>query len=121
VVAANQHHLARSRAGMRLIAQMRLYNDAAFERLGQYIADYYAETVLGESSAAERLAALHYIYHTSGRLKVAQVVGAGEYQVIVALLAEQNADVYLANLAVDEEHPHKVVLYTLEKMDRVEE
>ncbi len=121
MVNANQHNLSRSRAGMRLMAQMLFYNKGDFERLRGYIAEQYSETALEAIPARTRLAELKAIYRISGRMKVEQVVASSDYQILVALSAEHNGDVYLANVAVDEEHPHKVLVYALGKMDKVEE
>ncbi len=57
-------------AGMRLIAQMTLYNAGKWERLDRYIADSYAEPLLVAVSVSERLRAFTADYQVLGRLKV---------------------------------------------------
>jgi hypothetical protein len=102
-------HLARSRAGMRLIAQLRLYNEGDADRLRAFLNDAYQPSALGGSVDA-MLTRLTDERATTGKLRVEQVVGIGDHQVIV-VLAAQHGGLYTVSLAVDEEYPHKIASY----------
>jgi uncharacterized protein with GYD domain len=117
---AAKHHLVRSHAGVRLIAQLTFFNRGDFERLRTYLQDNYAAEALSAISAKARLAELKAIYRLNGKMRVEQVVAAGEHEVIVALEAERGDAVYLAQLLVHEEYPHKVLFFDQGKMDKVE-
>jgi hypothetical protein len=102
-------HLARSRAGMRLIAQLRLYNEGDIDRLRAFLNDAYQPSALG-GSVGDMLARLGEERAATGKLRVEQVVGIGDHQAIV-VLAAQHGGLYTVSLAVDEEYPHKIVRY----------
>ena len=104
--------LVTSSAGIRLIAQQTLYNKGDFERLRGYIAENYAESALESQPAADRLADLRVLSGQAGKLRVAQVVGASKHQVVVVMEAQQGDSYYLTQLAVEEDYPHKITLYS---------
>jgi len=108
---ALQQHLARSHAGMRLIAQMTFYNKGDFERLGAFIAEGYTPGALEVMSAKDRLLDLKMTYRVAGKLRVRQVVATDKHRVVVMLQAQKNHSMYLAQMMVEEEYPHKVMDY----------
>ena len=118
---AAKQHLTASHAGIRLIAQMTIFNKGDFERLRTYVQDNYAAGALAMISAKARLAELKAIKRIDGKMRVEQVVAAGEHEVIVVLVAERGEAVYLTQLAVEEEFPHKITFFSQGKMDKVEE
>lgn len=115
-----KQHLIGNHAGIRLIAQLTLFNRGDFERLRTYLQDNYADEALSMISAKARLAELKAIYRVNGKMRIEQVVAAGEYEVIVALEAERGEAIYLAQMLVHEEYPHKVMFFDQGKMDKVE-
>jgi hypothetical protein len=115
-----RQHLITSHAGIRLIAQLTIFNKGDFDRLRAYLHDNYAEETFNDISAKTRLAELKAIYRMNGKMRIEQVVAAGEYEVIVALVAERGEAVYLTQMAVQEDYPHKVTFFAQGKMDKVE-
>ncbi len=115
-----KQHLVASHAGIRLIAQLTIFNKADFERLRTYLQDNYADELLEELPAKTRLAELKAIFRLYGKMRVEQVVAAGKHEVIVVLVSERDASVFLSQMAVQEDFPHKVTFFALGKMDKVE-
>lgn len=111
MIEALQQHLARSYAGMRLIAQMTFYNRGDFERLRTYIADHYTPEALEVMSAKDRLLDLKMTYRVAGKLRVRQVVATDKRRVVVMLQTQKNNSMYLAQMVVEENYPHKVMDY----------
>jgi hypothetical protein len=116
-----KQHLITSHAGIRLIAQLTIFNKGDFDRLKAYLQDNYAEEAFSDIGVKTRMAELKAIYRMNGKMRVEQVVAAGEYEVIVALVAERGEAVYLTQMAVQEDYPHKVTFFSQGKMDKVEE
>lgn len=98
-------------AGMRLIAQLTLYNAGKWERLDRYLADSYAEPLLVAENVTERLHAFTADYQMLGRLKVGQVLALDKYHVVVLLQSELGDVLQVHDLTVEEEHPHKITDY----------
>jgi hypothetical protein len=111
MVEAVQQQLARSHAGMRLIAQTTLYNRGDFERLRTFIADNYRPESLEVMAAKNRLLDLKMTYRVAGKLRVRQVVAASAHHVIVMMQGQKNSNMYLTQMAVEEAYPHKVIDY----------
>jgi hypothetical protein len=107
---AAQAHLIRSRAGMRLIAQLTIFNSGDFDRLRLYLAENYAPAAFDVQPLEARLDALRADFAAFGRLRIDRVIGAGEHQVIVALEAERGGFV-LAQMVVSADYPHAVTHY----------
>jgi len=103
--------LARSHAGMRLIAQLTLYNRGDFERLRTFIADSYTAGALEVMSAKDRLLDLKMTFRVAGKMRVRQVVAAGPHRVVAMVQGQKNSGMYLAQIAVEEDYPHKIVDY----------
>jgi hypothetical protein len=106
-----QQPLARSHAGMRLIAQTTLYNRGDFERLRAFITDNYRPESFEVIAAKDRLLDLKMTYRVAGKMRVRQVVAVGPHRVVVMMQAQKNNSMYLAQLAVEEDYPHKVIDY----------
>jgi hypothetical protein len=106
-----QQHLARSHAGMRLIAQVTFYNKGEFERLRTFIAESYTPGAFEVMSAKDRLLDLKMTYRVAGKMRVRQVVATDKHRVVVMLQAQKNHSMYLAQMVVEEEYPHRVVDY----------
>ncbi len=98
-------------AGMRLIAQMTLYNASNWERLHRYIADSYADALLIAASVKDRLGVFTADQQTLGRLKVGQVLALDKYHVVVLMQSEVGEVLQIHDLTVEEEHPHKITDY----------
>lgn len=111
-----KQHLVTSHAGIRLIAQLTIFNRGDFARLRTYLEENYAEEAFTDIAARTRLAELKAIYRIDGRMRVEQVVAVGEYQVIVALEAERSQMFYLTHMNVQEDYPHKVTFFAQAKM-----
>jgi hypothetical protein len=111
MVEATQQQLARSHAGMRLIAQTTLYNRGDFERLRTYIADNYRPEAFEVIAAKDRLLDLKMTYRVAGKLRIRQVVAVGPHRVVAMMQGQKNNSMYLAQIAVEEDYPHKVLAY----------
>ncbi len=111
MVEAAQQHLARSHAGMRLIAQMTFYNKGDFERLRTFIEESYTPGALEVMSAKDRLLDLKMTSRVAGKLRVRQVVATDKHRVMVMLQGQKNNSMYLAQMVVEEDYPHRVMDY----------
>lgn len=96
---------------MRLIAQMTLYNRGDFERLRTFLADSYTPGALEMMSAKDRLLDLKMTYRVAGKLRVRQVAATDKHRVIVMMQGQKNNSLYLAQMVVEEDYPHKVIDY----------
>ncbi len=105
-------YLIQSQAGMRFIAQMTIYNSGKFDRLRTFIRESYLPALLEAEPVAARLAAFRLWYKTLGRLRVRQVVGAGKHHILVLLEAEHTPDLFLQEIMVEEDYPHRITHYT---------
>lgn len=108
--------LRKSHAGMRFIAQMHIYNMLEWERLETFIAESYHADMLQQASVSERLGALNMLYEKVGRLKVKQVVGTNEHHAIVVMEAESSEGFFYVEMKVEEDYPHKVTFFLLQRM-----
>lgn len=109
----NKQLLGQSAAGMRLIAQMTLYNRAEFGRLKEYVSEYYHPTLLEEQPVSRWIAVLKAQYRLVGKLHIRQVVGTDKYEVIVLTESERGQGFQVVNLAVEEDYPHRVVRFNV--------
>lgn len=103
-----------SNAGMRLIAQLTIYNKGDFARLRDYISDNYAPEALEFASAKARLVEFKAIFRVSGKLRVDRVVAIDKHQALVVVEGERG-DFYMVQLTVSEDYPHKVLVCTFNK------
>jgi len=104
-------YLAKSRAGMRYMAQMTFYNRGDFARLRQFIADSYTAEALQEIPLEDRLEEQEALYSALGKLRVEQVVGAGDHQIIVVVQAQHTGGFFFNQMVVTEDYPHAVMLF----------
>jgi hypothetical protein len=104
--------LQRSQAGMRLIAQMTIYNSGDFRRLRTYIRESYHASALETESLAERIAIFRQMYAALGRLRIRQIIAADPHHVVVLLEAEKSDSLFLNDVEVDAEHPHQITAYS---------
>jgi len=111
-----QQAVIKSQAGMRFIAQQTIYNKGDFQRLRQFIEDSYAENILAVDPVDRRVLDLKTSYKLNGRLKVKQVIGTSEHQVVLVLEAEKNDDYLYAEMQVEDEYPHKITHFLFRKM-----
>lgn len=108
--------LARSNAGMRLVAQMTFFNKAEFDRLHGFISESYTEQALTDQPAADRLAVLQALSQTAGKLRVYQVLAIDKHKAVVLMQAQADESFQYVELAVEEDYPHKISQFTLERM-----
>lgn len=111
----------KSQAGMRFIAQQTIYNSGDFKRLKDFINDSYSETALSVNPTDRRLLDLKTAFKLNGRLKIKQVVGTNEHQVVLVLEAEKSDGFFYTEMQVDEEYPHKITHFLFQKMQEVSE
>lgn len=104
-------YLAKSRAGMRYMAQMTFYNRGDFDRLRQFIAESYTPEALAEIPLEDRLEEQEALYSALGKLRIEQVVGAGDHQIIVVVKAQNSGEFFYNQMAVTEDYPHAVILF----------
>lgn len=109
-------HLAKSRAGMRLVAQTKRYNQADFPGLREFIREHYSALALEDAPAAARLAEWKALYRQYGRLRITRVIAVGEHDVIAALEGEQTAPALIVRIIVEEDYPHKIALCAAERL-----
>lgn len=100
--------LKSSSAGMRFIAQMTLQNNGDDARLREFFAASYTSSLLEQSSADERVRSAVDWRGAAGKLRVFQVVATDKHRVIVLLQAQQTEALYYAEMAVEEDYPHRV-------------
>jgi hypothetical protein len=100
--------LIRSQAGMRLIAQLHIYNSGDFDRLRTFIADSYTEALLEDQSVDERLAYFQQLRETHGKLRIFRIVGHDEHRVIVLLAGQKDATYCGLDISVQDDHPHQI-------------
>jgi hypothetical protein len=105
-------YLVQSQAGMRFIAQMTIYNSGKFDRLRTFIRESYLPALLEAEPISARLAAFRLLHKTLGRLRVRQVVGAGKHHILVLLEAEQTPDLFMQEMIVEEDYPHRITHYS---------
>ncbi len=116
---ADKTLLARSNAGMRLIAQTTFLNQADFERLHDFIRQSYNDDALRDQPTEERLAELRALAAQAGRLRVHQVIAYDKHQVVVLMQPEHEDCFYTIELAVEEDYPHKILAYRHELVLKV--
>ncbi|NWG15083.1 MAG: hypothetical protein HXY41_00470 [Chloroflexi bacterium] len=105
-----QAYLTGNSAGMRLIALLTLYNRGDFDRLRAYIADNYAPAALAEQDADARTADLRDRFEQWGKLRIEQVLGIAEHQVIALVQAQEGGGYHALQVAVEEDFPHRLTL-----------
>lgn len=105
----NKDLLKKSAAGMRLIAQVTLYNRGDFARLKTFISESLHPTLLDEQPASSRVAVLKAQYRLSGKLRVQQIIATDKHHVVVLMQQERRSDFLMTSLAVEEEYPHRIV------------
>lgn len=98
-------------AGIRLIAQMTIYNNGNFERLRRFIEESYSDDLLGLRDTAEWMTMFQDLHERLGKLRVTQVLALDKYQVVVLMTAQNDGGFYIHDLKVDPEYPHKVIGY----------
>jgi hypothetical protein len=109
--------LQQSQAGMRFIAQMTIYNSGDFRRLRTFIRESYHENALEAESRAARLARLRQMHAALGRVRIRQLLATDAHHVVVLLEAEKADGLFMHDLAVDPEHPHKITAYSTVPLD----
>jgi hypothetical protein len=97
-----------SNAGMRLIAQQTLLNNGDAQRLRVFITDSYAPSVLETQPVESLLTDLQAL----GKLRVFQVLASDKHRVVVLMQAQQDEALYMVELAVEEDYPHKITAYS---------
>jgi len=105
--------LRASQAGMRLIAQMHIYNQADDDRLLTFIRDSYTAALLDEQPADERLTLLKQWYDKIGKVRVKQVLATNEHHVIVVLETERDNHFYYTEMQVQDDYPHQITAFTI--------
>ena len=113
----NKELLKRSAAGMRLIAQMSIYNSGDFTRLRAFIAQNYHATALQAESVASWLARFRLLRGVAGRMRVRQVIGTDDHHVVVLMEVERGDGLYLQDLTVESEYPHRITAFDHRLLD----
>jgi hypothetical protein len=113
--------LSGSQAGMRFIAQMKIYNDGDFDRLAQFISESYGDALLAQQPTETRLQEWRDKFTTLGRHKVKQVLAAGKHQVSIIVTTEHTPDFYYVEVQVEEDYPHKILTFLHAPLGALEE
>jgi hypothetical protein len=103
--------LARSHAGIRLIALATFYNKGDFTRIRAYMREHFLPAVLDAEPIALRIANLREQHRTQGKVRVKQVIAYDKHHVVVLLATEQGGAI-LEDLTVEEDYPHKISAHT---------
>ncbi len=111
---APQALLVPSNAGMRLIAQLTIFNKGDFNRLRDYITENYDAQALEFVSAKARLVEFKAVYKMSGKMRVDRIIAVDKHQALVVVEGE-HGDFYMLQLTVSEDYPHKVLVCTFNK------
>jgi hypothetical protein len=114
VTTAPQALLVPSNAGMRLIAQLTIFNKGDFNRLRDYITENYAPEALEFASAKARLVEFKAVFRMSGKMRIDRVIAADKHQALVVVEGE-HGDFYMMQVTVSEDYPHKVLMSTFNK------
>jgi hypothetical protein len=109
---SDQHALTGSQAGLRLIALLTITNSGKIDRLRAYLRDNFHAAALEERSAPDRVAQIKLILREAGRLRVRQVVATEKHRAVVILGSERGSH-YLADMACEEDYPHRVLAFDL--------
>lgn len=104
----NRGALASSKAGRRFMGFMATFNRGDTQQLRDFVAQYTIDEALEMHSVDEWTRHLSAIYDATGGMRVYQVVGADEYRVVVLMQAHANNALYLVEMAVSEDYPHKI-------------
>lgn len=107
-----QHLLQANPAGIRLIAQTTLYNAGKFDRLHTFVQDSYLPDLLAAQPAADRLTAFERDYAESGKRRILQVIAHEEHHVIVLMLGQLDGDLYLIDIRVEPDFPHRIIEFS---------
>jgi hypothetical protein len=99
--------LARSHAGIRLIAIATLFNRGDFDRLSTYMTEHFNSVALQVESVDSRLEDLRGQFAAAGKVRVLQVIAYDPHHVVV-MLEGQTGQLMLEDLQVEEEYPHKI-------------
>lgn len=116
----DQTALTTSSAGMRLIAQLTLFNRGDFRRLRIFIADSYAPAALETEPLAARLARMRGQFASGGPLRVYQVLAVDKHRVAALTQARHTAPLFYTELAVEEDYPHRIIDYLHRPLDSQE-
>ncbi len=108
---SDQAALTASSAGIRLIAQLTLFNRGDFKRLRAFVADSYTPAALAAEILPARLAGLRARYASDGPLRVYQVIAADKLQVI-ALTQARSGALFYTELVVEDDYPHRITAFT---------
>ncbi len=111
---APQTLLVPSNAGMRLIAQLTIFNKGDFARLRDYISENYDPAALEFASAKARLVEFKAVFRMSGKMRIDRVIATDKHQSLVVVEGERG-DFYMMQMIVSEDYPHKVLVCTFNK------
>jgi len=106
--------LVPSNAGIRLIAQLSIFNKGDFNRLRDYISENYAPEALEFASAKARLVEFKAVYKMSGKMRIERIIAVDKHQALVVVEGERS-DFYMVQVTVSEDYPHKVLICTFNK------
>lgn len=109
----NANLIAKSKAGRRFIAQMNFYNGGEFDRLRKFMHSGYYDLILMENPVDRRILDLKTTRKLHGRLKVAEVESAEEYEVTVIMQPEKGNTQLRLKMIVHEDYPHQILHYSL--------
>ncbi len=98
--------LVRSRAGIRLIALISLFNRGDFTRIKQYLREQCHAEVFTSVSLVAQMAELRLLRRRFGRLRLTQIVGLSETQAIVLLETETGSTKLMVQIGVANDYPH---------------
>ena len=98
--------------GRRWIAYTTIANSGDFKRLRQFIADNFAPVALGEMSVGERIKWHKELYEQAGKLRVYQVLASEDYQMVL-IVQGQKGGLFITDMRVLADHPHKLIDYDL--------
>jgi hypothetical protein len=109
---SDQAALTGSSAGMRLLAQMTLFNRGDFDRLGTFIAESYTPAALADEPPAAALERLRDLRASAGPLRVYQVIASDPHRLIALAQSRLSGALFYMDIAVEDDYPHRITAFT---------
>jgi len=104
----NKVALTQSKAGRRFMGFMKVFNSGDMNAIADFLSQYITDDALEQSPLEMWHASMKGIYAATAGMRVMQMVGADEYQVVLLMQAHNNGAMFVVTMAVSEDYPHKI-------------
>ena len=109
--------LMKTPAGRRVIALLTIMGSGDVKRLRTYIRENFTGQALAEQPLTERMRWHREMLARTGKLKVQQVVVSEEHHVVFIAQAQADEALYLAEMRIEADYPHKVIEYKQQPLE----